>query len=97
MKTKPKLTKSGVVRAFYDDATLALSGIDAEWPDDLKERHADWIASLRKGPTLPPALRGIAPAERATPEEVEFFKYLVADDDFGGAWNDAEQINMHCD
>lgn len=43
----------------------------------------------------PPALAGIQPAERFTPKEREFAEYLIHDTDFGGAWNDAEQINMH--
>lgn len=43
----------------------------------------------------PPALRGIAPAQQATPDESAFAKYLIHDNDFGGAWNDADQILMH--
>jgi hypothetical protein len=45
----------------------------------------------------PPALRGVPVADTFTSEEMDFARYLIYDDDFGGAWSDAEQINMHCD
>lgn len=44
---------------------------------------------------FPPALKSVVPAEKATQQEVEWAKYLIYDNDFGGAWDDAEQINMH--
>lgn len=44
--------------------------------------------------TMPFALRGISPAP-FTKEEWDWSRYLIFDNDFGGAWNDAAQINMH--
>ena len=46
---------------------------------------------------MPNALKrvGIKTGE-VTNEEMAFAKYLVYDTDFGGAWNDEAQINMHC-
>lgn len=48
-----------------------------------------------EGP-FPPSLISIVSAASFTPAELSFAEYLVADTDFGGAWNDAEQIEMHC-
>lgn len=51
--------------------------------------------SQTEGP-FPPALKTVSPAAEWTYEEMEFACYLVGDTDFGGAWNDGEQIEMHC-
>jgi hypothetical protein len=47
------------------------------------------------GTMLPPSLSSIEPATAATQDERDFADYLIADTDFGGAWNDASQIDMH--
>ena len=44
---------------------------------------------------FPEVLKAIAPAATFTNEELEWADYLIADPDFGGAWNDAAQIEMH--
>ena len=44
----------------------------------------------------PPALRGIEAATSFSSEEMSFARYLIYDTDFGGAWNDDDQINYHC-
>lgn len=44
---------------------------------------------------MPPALLSIQSSDSFTGEEMEWAKYLVFDNDFGGAWSDAAQINMH--
>ena len=44
---------------------------------------------------FPPSLKTVVPAASFTAEEMSFAEYMIADDDFGGCWNDAEQINMH--
>jgi hypothetical protein len=43
----------------------------------------------------PPALRGIEAAADFNTEEMSFARYLIYDTDFGGAWKDDGQINMH--
>lgn len=45
--------------------------------------------------TFPPSLKNIHAASNYTPEAMDFARYMVADTDFGGCWNDAEQIEMH--
>lgn len=59
------------------------------------------VAALNKlgfnqseGP-FPPALASVPPSETFTAEEMSFAEYMVDDTDFGGCWNDAEQINLH--
>lgn len=42
---------------------------------------------------FPEALKSTPPAESFSTEEERFAEYLIWDTDFGGAWNDAEQIN----
>lgn len=44
---------------------------------------------------FPPALKDVVPAESFTPEDYRWAKYLIYDTDFGGAWDDAAQINLH--
>ena len=44
----------------------------------------------------PPALRGIEASADFTYEDMAFARYLIYDTDFGGAWNDDYQINLHC-
>lgn len=44
---------------------------------------------------MPPALLPTMAAATFDAEEMEWAKYLIYDTDFGGAWNDAAQINMH--
>lgn len=72
-------------------------GVNAEKP--TKSGVAAALASLGYMSTVndtPPALRNVPLAQTFTAEEMAFAKYLIWDTDFGGAWNDAEQINMHC-
>lgn len=51
--------------------------------------------SQSEGP-FPPSLVDVQPSESFTSEEMEFARYIAEDTDFGGAWNDAEQIDIHC-
>lgn len=44
---------------------------------------------------MPEALKTVKAAADFTADEKAFAKYLIYDTDFGGAWNDAAQINMH--
>lgn len=44
----------------------------------------------------PPTLRGVETAADFTPQDRSFARYLIYDTDFGGAWKDDDQINMHC-
>jgi hypothetical protein len=44
----------------------------------------------------PRALRGVQASADFTDEDMSFARYLIFDTDFGGAWNDDAQINMHC-
>lgn len=46
--------------------------------------------------SLPFVLQSAPRAESFTAEEMSFAEYLATDNDFGGAWNDGEQIEMHC-
>jgi len=45
--------------------------------------------------SFPSALKETVPSKDYIIEEKEFAEYLVADTDFGGAWNDDAQINLH--
>jgi len=47
-----------------------------------------------EGP-FPPHLKTITPAPSFTQGELEWADYIIADTDFGGAWNDATQLDMH--
>ena len=42
------------------------------------------------------ALRNIEASADFTDEDMQFARYLIYDTDFGGAWNDDDQINYHC-
>jgi len=44
---------------------------------------------------FPNALKAVDASKNFIREEMEFAEYLVADSDFGGAWNDNQQVNMH--
>lgn len=45
---------------------------------------------------MPSALWSVQSSSDFTDEDMAFARYLIYDTDFGGAWNDDEQINMHC-
>jgi len=45
---------------------------------------------------FPPSLKNVASGATFTADEMSFAEYMVADDDFGGCWNDETQINMQC-
>jgi hypothetical protein len=45
---------------------------------------------------FPNALKDVKPAPDFTSEDKLFANYLVWDTDFGGAWDDDDEINMHC-
>lgn len=44
---------------------------------------------------LPPLIQEARTVESWTAEEASFAEYMVYDNDFGGCWNDPEQISMH--
>lgn len=44
---------------------------------------------------FPPALKAVPAALHFTANELDWADYLINDTDFGGAWNDSSQINMH--
>lgn len=45
----------------------------------------------------PPALREVEAATQFTDDEMSFARYLIYDTDFGGAWEDSAQLQMHLD
>lgn len=68
---------------------------------DMKTTKAGVVAALislgyfqDSGP-FPNALKTVSPSASFTGAEMEFAKYMIYDTDFGGCWNDANQINMH--
>ncbi len=44
---------------------------------------------------FPAPIAAVQAADTFTNEDQAFAEYLIWDTDFGGAWNDAEQINLH--
>ena len=44
---------------------------------------------------FPAPMGAVEAATVASLAEVEFAQYLIWDTDFGGAWNDSAQIEMH--
>lgn len=71
--------------------------VESASPKDTKSGVVAALIKLgfEQAVAFPPALANVTPAASFTTSEMEFAAYMVADTDFGGCWDDAEQINMH--